>query len=81
MKPTVVIGYPGFGDIEIEKEILRTIDAEVIHVGATDTPAAKEAVRQADALMVTIQPVKADLIAGDGTLQADRACRHGPGCH
>lgn len=62
MKPTVVIGYPGFGDIEIEKEILRTIDAEVIHVGATDTPAAKEAVRGADALMVTIQPVKADLI-------------------
>ena len=62
MKPTVVIGYPGFGDIEIEKEILRTIDAEVIHVGATDTPAAKEAMRGADALMVTIQPVKADLI-------------------
>ena len=35
MKPIVVIGYPGFGDIEIEKEILRTIDAEVIHIGAT----------------------------------------------
>ncbi len=63
MKPTVVIGYPGFGDIEIEKEILRTIDAEVVHVGATDTPAAREAVRRADALMVTIQPVTADLIA------------------
>ena len=63
MKPTVVIGYPGFGDIEIEQEILRTIDAEVIHVGATDTPAAREAVRGADAVMVTIQPVPADLIA------------------
>jgi D-3-phosphoglycerate dehydrogenase len=63
MKPLVVIGYPGFGDIEIEKEILRTIDADVIHIGATDTPAAKEAVRKADALMVTIQPVTADLIA------------------
>src|SRR5215203_3305544 len=63
MKPAVVIGYPGFGDIEIEQEILHTIDAQVIHIGATDTPAAREAVRQADALMVTIQPVTADLIA------------------
>lgn len=63
MKPTVLIAYPGFGDIEIEKEILRTIDAEIIHVGATDTLAAREAVRGADAVMVTIQPVPADLIA------------------
>ena len=63
MKPTVLIAYPGFGDIEIEKEILRTIDAEIIHVGATDTLAARDAVRGADAVMVTIQPVPADLIA------------------
>ncbi|MBW7886245.1 MAG: hypothetical protein H3C34_27185 [Caldilineaceae bacterium] len=63
MRPTVVIGYPGFGDIEVEKEILRTIDADVIHTGATDTPEAREAVRNADALMVTIQPVSNELIA------------------
>ena len=63
MKPTVIIAYPGFGDIEIEKEILRTIDAEIIHVDATDTLAAKEAVRGAAAVMVTIQSVPADLIA------------------
>ena len=63
MKPTVVIGYPGFGDIEIEREILRSIDAHIVHTGATDTPAAMQAVCHADALMVTIQPVAADLIA------------------
>lgn len=63
MKPTVVIAYPGFGDIEIEKEILSTIDANVVHVGATDTPAARTALRTADAVMVTIQPVAADLLA------------------
>ncbi|MBP8122122.1 MAG: C-terminal binding protein [Caldilineaceae bacterium] len=63
MKPTVVIGYPGFGDIEIEKEILRSIDAHVLHTGTMDTPTAREAVRNADAVMVTIQPVPADLIA------------------
>ena len=63
MKPTVLIAYRGFGAIKIEKETLRTIDVEIIHVGATDTLAAREAVRGADAVMVTIQPVPADLIA------------------
>lgn len=63
MRPTVVIGYSGFGDIEIETEILRALDADIIHTGATDTPEARAAIRQADALMVTIEPVSADLIA------------------
>jgi D-3-phosphoglycerate dehydrogenase len=61
--PKVVIAYPGFGDIEIEQEILRRIDADVVHTGTTTTPEAQEAIRQADALMVTIQPVPAALIA------------------
>lgn len=64
MKPVVVIAYPGFGDIEVEKEVLAAIDAEVVHTGATDTAEAKAAVRHADAVMVTIQPVRADFIAG-----------------
>ena len=63
MNPTVVIGYPGFGNIDIEEEVLRKIGANVVHTGSTETPEARAAIRQADALMVTIQPVKADLIA------------------
>jgi D-3-phosphoglycerate dehydrogenase / 2-oxoglutarate reductase len=62
MGPKVVITYPAFGDIEVEKKILRQIDAEVIHTGSLSTVEAQAAVRDADALMVTIQPVTADLI-------------------
>ena len=69
MNPTVVIAYPGFGDIEIEREILTRSNAQVDHVGNLDTEEAKEAARQADILMVTIQPVPADLI------QSMRRCR------
>ena len=63
MRPTVVIGYSGLVDIEIEKEVLSALDADIIDAGTTDTPEARAAIRQADALMVTIQPVPADLIA------------------
>ena len=62
MNPTVVIAYPGFGDIDIECEILSAIDARIAHVGNLDSEEARQAARQADALMVTIQPVSADLI-------------------
>ena len=62
MKPTVVIAYPGFGDIDIEREILGRIDVNVEHVGTLDTEEAREAASRADVLMVTIQPVPADLI-------------------
>jgi D-3-phosphoglycerate dehydrogenase len=62
MKPTVVIGYPGFGDFTVEDEVLRQLDAEVLHIGNTDSPEARAAMRTADAIMVTIQPVPADLI-------------------
>ena len=62
MKPTVVIAYPGFGDIDIEREILGRIDINVEHVGTLDTEEAREAASRADVLMVTIQPVPADLI-------------------
>lgn len=62
MNMNVVIAYPGFGDIEIEKEILSAAGLEIEHVGNLDTEDAREAARQCDALMVTIQPVRADLI-------------------
>ena len=62
MKMNVVIAYPGFGDIEIEKEILSAAGLEIEHVGNLDTEEARQAARGCDALMVTIQPVRADLI-------------------
>ncbi|MXY92292.1 MAG: C-terminal binding protein [Caldilineaceae bacterium SB0670_bin_27] len=62
MNMNVVIAYPGFGDIEIEQEILSAAGLEIEHVGNLDTEAAREAALHCDALMVTIQPVRADLI-------------------
>jgi len=62
MRPSVVIAYPGFGDIEVEKEVLRQIDANVIHTGGVDGKDAQEAMRTADAIMVTIQPLSAATI-------------------
>ncbi len=48
MVPTVVIAYSGFGDIRVEEEVLRAIDATVLHIGNLDTPDALGAVKQAD---------------------------------
>jgi D-3-phosphoglycerate dehydrogenase len=59
----VVIAYDGVGDSQIEREVLRAIDANIIHTSNLDTPDARAAARQADALIVTVQPVPTDLIA------------------
>lgn len=64
MPPTVVIAYPGFGDISVESHLLQAAGLEVVHTQTTTTPAAQAAMRQADAVMVTIQPVSAEMIAG-----------------
>jgi D-3-phosphoglycerate dehydrogenase len=63
MKPNVVIAYPGFGDLEVEKRVLSRIDAEIKHVGDLTSPEALAAVKDADALMVTLQKVTAEIIA------------------
>ena len=63
MPPTVVIAYEGFGDAQVEQDVLRAIDANVLQVGNLHTPEALAAARQADALIVTVQQVPADLIA------------------
>jgi D-3-phosphoglycerate dehydrogenase len=63
MRPKVVIAYSGFGDLAVETPILRQIDAEIIHTGNLTSPEALEAVKEADALMVTLERVTADIIA------------------
>ena len=77
MKPTIVIAYPGFGDIEIEREILSAAGLEIEHVGNLDTEQAREAARRCDALMVTIQPVEKALI--QSLEQCRLICRVGTG--
>ena len=62
MKPTVVIAYTGFENIELETNILRQIDAKIIHSGNLTSPQALAAVAQADAVMVTLQRVTAEII-------------------
>lgn len=77
MNMKVVIAYPGFGDIVIETEILKAAGLEIEHVGNLETEEARQAARQCDALMVTIQPVGRELIR---SLECCRLiCRVGTG--
>lgn len=66
MEPTVVIAYQKFGDSPIERDVLAAAGARVLQVDTLDSAEARAAVRDADALMVTIQPVPASLIATMG---------------
>jgi len=63
MKPTVVIAHTSFGDdLAVERAVLRPLDAEIIHTGNLTEPDALAAVKQADALMVTLERVTAPII-------------------
>ena len=59
---TVVIAHASFPDTRLETEALAAIDATTVHTGNLETGEAREAAKSADALMVTIQEVDADLI-------------------
>jgi D-3-phosphoglycerate dehydrogenase / 2-oxoglutarate reductase len=62
--PTVVIAYDLSGEISIEQKVLSTLDGvNIVNTGNLVTPEAIEAASKADALMVTIQDVTADIIA------------------
>lgn len=63
MSFNVVIGYAGLGDASVERELLAAVGATIVQFGDFDTPEALAAARQADAIMVTIQKIPADLIA------------------
>ncbi|MCY3865087.1 MAG: C-terminal binding protein [Chloroflexi bacterium] len=58
----VVIAHGSFPDTRLETEALATIDATVVHMAGLQSVEAREAARSADALMVTIEEVDADLI-------------------
>ncbi len=62
--PTVVIAYDLSGDSTIEQDVLQAIeDVNIVTVKNLSSPEGLEAASHADALMVTIQEVSADLIA------------------
>jgi D-3-phosphoglycerate dehydrogenase len=63
MKPRVVFGHSDLAEAPVELEILRAAGAEVVAAPVRDDPDALAVLREANALMVTLQPVTAPLIA------------------
>lgn len=59
---TVVIAHASFPDTRLETEALAAIGVTTVYTGNLETGEAREAAKSADALMVTIQEVDADLI-------------------
>jgi len=62
MTTSVVVAHESYVISELEIDAFRAIDATVVQTGNLETPEALKAARVADALMVTIQPVDAELI-------------------
>jgi D-3-phosphoglycerate dehydrogenase len=58
----VVIPYTHYPDLSVEAGILQQIGAEIVHTRSLTTPESWEAARTADALMVSIERVPAELI-------------------
>jgi D-3-phosphoglycerate dehydrogenase len=63
MSPTVVTAYGSSDDAQIERDLLKAVDANLVHVAGLDSPEAGALIRQADALIVTTHRVSAELIA------------------
>jgi D-3-phosphoglycerate dehydrogenase len=61
--PTVVIAYSEFPDTSVESEVLKAIDATVLHTRGLETPEQLEAARSAEALMVSVHKVPASLLS------------------
>jgi D-3-phosphoglycerate dehydrogenase len=77
MRQKVVIAYTGLGDGAVEHQVLEEAGLEIVHVDGLTSPEAIDNVRDADALMVTLQPVQADLI--DRLDRCRIICRIGTG--
>lgn len=63
MTPVVIIAYNDFPDTSVEDEILKRINARVIRIDSLATQESKTLLSEADALMVSIQPIGSDLIS------------------
>lgn len=63
MRPQVVLAYAGLGEGEIEHDVFEAEDVELVAVDQLDSPEGRAAVRQAEALMVTVQPVSGSLLS------------------
>ncbi len=73
----IVIGYDTFADLSIEQHVFAGLDAEIVVAGQWGSPESWQAAKDADALMVTIQPVPATLI--DTLSHCKIICRIGTG--
>lgn len=73
----VLIVYAGHKEVGIEREVLEAHGAEVVAAEAPDTPDAVANYANCDALMVTIQPVTAQMM--DEMPQCKIICRVGTG--
>jgi D-3-phosphoglycerate dehydrogenase len=62
MPPTVVTAYGNSDDAQLERDLLKAVDAHLVHVANLESPEARALIRQADALIVTTHRVSADLI-------------------
>jgi len=75
--PVVLIGYAGHKQVSDELAILAETGARVVATVSLDTPEAEAAFAEADALMVSIQPVTAETM--DRMPRCKIICRIGTG--
>jgi len=75
--PLVLITYADHKAVGVEADILRAAGATVVATEATDTPEADAAYPDVDALMVSIQPISAELM--DRMPRCKIICRIGTG--
>lgn len=66
MQPTVAIAYGNPDDLQLERDILQAIDANLVYINGLTTPESQAIISSADALMVTTHLVPADMIASMG---------------
>jgi D-3-phosphoglycerate dehydrogenase len=77
VKQKVLIVYAGHKEVNIERKVLEAYGAEVVAAVDPDTPQALASFNDCDALMVTLQPVDAELM--DRMPKCKIICRIGTG--